>query len=163
VSIYLQSLLAGVFAAFLSTNGAACALLEFTDKIEKQGLEQARLENLKKQKQPRSHSDSASPLQANPSAIAFGSVVVGSESRQTVVISNPAEFSITVVRVVVQGSEFAIISPLKDRLVIPAHDELTFVLAFHPAVQGPCSGELLLEIDSAVGRFTRVKLEGRGG
>jgi len=79
-----------------------------------------------------------------------------------VVISNPAEFSVTLVRVVVRGSGFAIVSPHEDRLAIPAHGELTFTLTFHPVVQGTSSGDLLLEIDSAVSRFTRVMLNGRG-
>jgi hypothetical protein len=161
VSINVRLLLGGLFAAVLATSGSACALNDKVNKI--QGLEEAQVIQGLEKHPGRSRSDGTlSPLQANPSTVAFGSVVVASESRQTVVISNPAEFTITVVRVVVQGSGFAVVSPLGDRSVIPAHGELAFTLAFHPVVQGTCSGDLLLEIDSAVGRFTRVALTGRG-
>jgi len=87
--------------------------------------------------------------------------VVASQSRQTVVISNPADFPVTVVRVLVQGSGFALVSPIRAPSVIPAHGELAITLA-SPHLEGASSGDLLLEIDSAVGRFTRVGLKGRG-
>jgi hypothetical protein len=128
------------------------------------GLEYAEVVHSLEEKHPgRSRPDGTmSRLQANPSPLAFGDVVVGSESRQAVVISNPSDFTVTILRVAVQGSGFAIASSLGDRSVIPAHGELAFTLTFHPVVHGACSGELLLEIDSAVRRFARVALTGRG-
>jgi hypothetical protein len=154
-------LLAVLFGALLATSGSGCALVDRLNKI--QDLEEAQaIQSLEKQP-GRSRSDfTLSPLHANPSTVAFGTIVIASENRQTVVISNPSDFIVTVLRVSVHGSGFAIVRRLGGPSVIPAHGKLAFTLAFHPMVQGESSGDLILEIDSAGGRFTRVTLKGRG-
>jgi hypothetical protein len=153
-----------LLAGMLVTVGTGCALVRAVDKAGKiTGLEEAQVVQSLEKHQGRSRPDGTmSRLQANPSPVAFGDVVVGFESRQAVVISNPSNFTVTILSAAVQGSGFAILSPPGDRSVIPAHGELALTLTFHPVVQGACSGQLLLEIDSAVRRFTHVALTGAG-
>jgi hypothetical protein len=159
-------LLGGLLAAVIATSGLACRALEkavvkgATGDIP--GLTEAEVEKLKKKHPGDRPAGTTSRLQATPSPLAFGDVVVGAEGRQMVVISNPSEFAVTILSAAVQGSGFAIVSPLKDRSVIPGHGELAFTLTFRPVVQGACSGALLIEIDSAVSRFAQVTLKGQG-
>ena len=49
-----------------------------------------------------------------------------------------------------------------DHPVIPAQGQLALTIVFRPEQGRACSGHLLVEIDSAGGRFTRVPLNGRG-
>jgi hypothetical protein len=159
-------LLGGVLAAVIATSGSACKLLRQRHRPAElvPGLEEAQLTRSLKTKHPgRNRPDGTlSRLQATPSLLAFGDVGAGSEGRQAVVISNPSDFSVTIVSATIEGAGFAILSPVEDRSVIPAHEQLTFTVTFRPVVQGACSGELLLQIDSAVGRYTQVLLTGRG-
>jgi hypothetical protein len=153
-----------VVAAVLLTSGSGCAFLRGIDKVSKTpGLEEAQLVQPLKEKHPgRSRpNDDLSPLQADPPVLDFGQVPVASRTRRVVVISNPASFVMSVVRVTVQGCGFALDKQL-DQHVIPAHGDLVLTLAFRPVETGFCAGELLLESDSAVGRFTPVVLKGRG-
>jgi hypothetical protein len=149
-------------AAIASLPG--CALLEKVDKVSKiPGLEQAQVtEGLKGPHEPIGQGGPASPLQASPSDIDFGEKHVSSETHKTVVISSPFDFAVTVVHVTVQGCGFALAGQIDDRPVIPPHGQLALTVAFHPAAKQACSGLLLLEIDSAGGRFTRVGLKGQG-
>lgn len=142
----------------------ACAFLDTVDKVSKiPGLEEAQVvEPLKKGPAPPAHDGRVSALEATPPFLEFGPVPVGSESRKTVVISNPAGFAITILRTTVEGCGFQQAGALVDRPVIPAGGQLTFIVAFHPAQRGACSGLLFLEIDSAGGRMTRVQLHGSG-
>ena len=82
-------------------------------------------------------------------------------TRSVVVIANPLDFAVSVARVTVEGCGFSLAEQL-DQHIIPAHGDLVLTLAFQPVVTGACAGELLLEIDSANGRFTPVALNGRG-
>jgi hypothetical protein len=50
--------------------------------------------------------DSLSPLQADPPALDLGQVPVASATRRMVVIANPLDFAVSVVRVTVEGSGF---------------------------------------------------------
>ena len=142
----------------------ACALLEKVDKVSKiPGLEEAQVtEGLKGPHEPLGQGGPASPLQASPSDLDFGQKHVASESHETVVISSPFDFPVTLVRVTVQGCGFALAGQIVDRPVIAPHGQLVLTVSFHPAAKQACSGLLLLEIDSAGGRFTRVPLKGRG-
>jgi len=157
-------LLGALFAAAITTSGTGCALVRTVDRVDKiPGLEEAEVVQTLKKHPGRSRPDGTmSRLQAKPSPLTFGNVLVGSDNRQVVVISNPSDFTVTILSTAVHGAGFAILSPLVDRSVIPAHGQLTFTVTFHPGAQGACSGELLLEIDSAVRRFTQVPMTGRG-
>jgi hypothetical protein len=148
-------------AAGLTTSMSACA---FLDKVEKlPGREEAFVAGLNRPPGAKLHNAPASPLQAVPLALDFGEVRATSETQKTVTISSPFDFSVTVIRVTVQGCGFA--SPETqggDRPVILPHGQIAVTVSFRPAARQSCSGLLLVEIDSAGGRFTRVPLKGRG-
>jgi hypothetical protein len=143
-----------------------CALLERVDKVSKTpGLQEAQvLESLKKKAgTPVNMSGPSSPLQASPSELDFGRVPLPSERHATIVITNPAAFPLTVVQVVVEGDGFAVSSHPGDRYVIPAHGQLALTVAFKPTAPRAYSARrLLLVVDSAGGRLSRVRLTGRG-
>ena len=152
-------LIAGVIAF-----GPACRLVNGIDKVSKiPGLEEAQLrEGLEKSRGRAGGHGSASALQATPSIVDFGGAPVGSQQQQTLTITNPSTFPVTVLRVSVEGSGFALSGQAGTRVVVKPHEQLAMTVTFQPAAPGACSGHLLLEIDSAGGRFTRVELRGRG-
>ena len=162
-----RRLVSGFCVGVLLVTGSACLSRRFKPKkIEKdieRGLEQVRLHDLKRKIPGRSRpTGRLSPLQADPPALDFGQVPVASATRRVVVIANPLDFAVSVVRVTVEGCGFSLVDPL-DQHIIPAHGDLMLTLAFQPVVTGACTGQLLLEIDSASGRFTPpVPLTGRG-
>jgi len=140
---------------------SACAALDTAGKTSEK-VEEARLkERLAKGSEPTGPTGSASALKAIPSEMDFGRVPLSSESQRTVVISNPFAFAVSVVQTTVQGCGF-LLSSVAGRPLIPAQGQLALTIVFHPAQRRACSGLLLLEIDSAGGRFTRVPLKGRG-
>lgn len=87
---------------------------------------------------------------------------MGSKSTQTVTILNPFGFAVTVIRVTVEGCDFAMSGAAVDRVAIPAQGQLILAVMFEPTQHWTCSGILLLEFDSASRRFKRVPLKGRG-
>ena len=153
-----------VAAAIVITSHAACAVVNLIEKVGKTpGLEEAQLrEHLEKKPGRVGQHGPSSPLQATPARIDFGGVPVASKTAQTVTIVNPFGFPVTVIRVSVEGCDFAIAGEAAERATIPAHGELVYTVTFQPAQRRTCSGLLLLEIDSAGGRFTRVPVKGRG-
>jgi hypothetical protein len=150
--------------AVAALTAPACAFLDKVDKVSKiPGLEEAQLkEALKKPPGRMGQDEPSSPLQTTPSILDFGRAFVGSESQKTVVIFNPLDFPVTVIHVIVQGCGFALSGPPSNRPIIPPHGQLVLTVGFQPVARRACSGFLLLEIDSAGGRFTRVALTGRG-
>lgn len=143
-------------------SASACATLDKIGKASEK-LEEGRLQESlsKKSSEPNGQTGPVSALKAIPSGVDFGQVPVSSESHQTVVISNPFSFAVSVVQTTVQGCGF-LLSAVAGRPLIPAQGQLALTIVFHPAQRRACSGLLLLEIDSAGGRFTRVPLKGRG-
>ena len=142
-------------------SASACATLDKIGKASEK-LEEGRLqESLSKKSSEPTGQTAVSALKAVPSGVDFGEVPVSSESHQTVVISNPFAFAVSVVQTTVQGCGF-LLSAVAGRPLIPAQGQLALTIVFHPAQRRACSGLLLLEIDSAGGRFTRVPLKGRG-
>ena len=142
-----------------------CALLDQVDKVSKTpGLQEVQvLESLKKNAgTPVNMSGPSSPLQAFPSELVFGRVPLASERHETIVIANPAAFSLTVVQVGIEGDGFAVSRQPGDRHVIPAHGQLALTVVFKPTARRAYSALLLLVVDSAGGRLTRVRLTGRG-
>ena len=150
-------------AIAIITSQPACAFLDKVDKVSKvPGLEEAQLHNgLKKPPTGTVHTGPWSHLQAIPSVIEFGRIPIASKTQQTVVISNPADFPVTVIHVSVQGCDFGTSGDASD-ISIPARGTLAFTVTFQPAQRRACSGFLRLEIDSAGRRFTRVPITGRG-
>jgi ASPM-SPD-2-Hydin domain-containing protein len=151
-------------AAVTITSAPACAFLDKVEKVSKTpGLEEAQLtESLKTTGGPLGQDGVLSPLQATPSVVDFGRVPVASERQKALTVFNPSGFAVTVIRVTVQGCGFALSGQAGDRATIPAQGQLALTVAFQPATRRACSGFLLLEIDSAGGRLTRVPLTGRG-
>ena len=82
-------------------------------------------------------------------ALDFGGALVASERRAIVVISNPSEFAVTVTRVVVEGTGFAVSPQAASRADIPAHGQLSLTVLFQPLARRVCNGFLLIEIGSA--------------
>ena len=154
-----------IWFVVLAISSQACAVLDITDKVSKiPGLEEAqRRKDMEKDRASNGQGGRASQLHATPSAIAFGDVPVASTTQRAVVVSNPATFPVTVIHASVQGGcDFAISNNLGNGLIVAAHGDMTFTITFLPTQRRACSGSLLLEIDSAGGRFMRVPIEGRG-
>jgi hypothetical protein len=160
-SIAARRHLACVVTAVILTQ-PACALLDKIEKISNNPGVVAAQRHKDSQRPPAStaQTGSESHLAATPQAIAFGRTPVGSKAQQTVVFSNPAAFPVTVVRITVDGCGFTI--PAGDGFIIAPHGEVAVTVTFQPADRGECSGFMLLEIDSAAGRLTRVPIHGRG-
>jgi len=149
----------------LAISSQACAVLDIADKVSKTpGLEEAqRRKGMERDRASDGHGGRASQLHATPSAIAFGDVPVASTTQRAVVVSNPATFPVTLIHATVQGEcDFAMSNNPGNGLIVAAHGDMTFTITFLPTQRRACSGSLLLEIDSAGGRFMRVPIEGRG-
>lgn len=155
----------------LAIGSQACGVLETTDKVSKiPGFEEAqRRKGMEKDRASDGQGGRASQLRAIPSAIAFGDVPVASTTQRAVVVSNPASFPVTVIHASlqvihasVQGRDFAMSNNPGNGLIVAAHGDMAFTITFLPTQRRACSGSLLLEVDSAGGRFMRVPIEGRG-
>ena len=153
-------LLAGAVVA--GTSG--CTFLDWVNKKqppEVPGQMQARLERLKKEAGGGSVGNPASMIHASPESVDFGDSRLHVESQRTIVFSNPAPFAVTVVKANTDGTAFTWANPASQS-VIPAGGQLTLTVTFRPAEPHRYSDSLWLEIDTAGGRFTRVRLNGRG-
>ena len=142
----------------------ACATLDKIDKVSNPpGSEAGRLtEQLKKRSEPVSKGRSSSLLRAAPPVVDFGNIQVASDNQQQVKIFNPHEFAVTVVHVTVEGCGFALLTGGDERQEVASRSELILGVVFRPMERRACSGALLLEVDSAAGRLTRVPLLGTG-
>jgi Abnormal spindle-like microcephaly-assoc'd, ASPM-SPD-2-Hydin len=138
----------------------ACAVLETIDKIEKiPGLEETRARKAQEKRPADTKPSSIAQLQANPPQVRFDSVPVTSQRQQVVVVSNPATFPVTIVDVSVTGCDFAVLRGGSS--IVAAESDVTFTVTFQPSQRRTCSGALLIEIDSAGGRFMRIPLRGQ--
>jgi len=146
----------------LAISSQACAVLDIVSKTP--GLEEAqRRKSMEKDRASDGEGGRASQLHATPPAIAFGDVPVSSTTQRAVVVSNLATFPVTVIHATAQGGcDFAMSNNPGNGLIVAAHGNITFTITFLPTQRRACSGSLLLEIDSAGGRFMRVPIEGRG-
>ena len=138
----------------------ACETIDRVHKIP--GLEDAQVRDAMR-KRPR---DSGEPsgtaqLQANPPQVRFDSVPVASQRQQVIVVSNPATFPVTIVHVSLTGCDFAVLSGAGPSAIVSAKSDITFTVTFQPSQRRTCSGALLIEIDSAGGRFMRIPLRGQ--
>ena len=154
---------AWLVAASLTAHGPACALAEGIDKVSKiPGLEEAQARQGFEKTPARWTRDGLSVLQASPPSLDFGRVPLYSQHPQTVTISNPSVFAVTVVRMSVEGCGFALSRQAPDRPIIAPQEHLSLSVIFQPVARRACTGRLLVEIDSAGGRWTEVVLKGRG-
>jgi hypothetical protein len=155
---------AWLVAASLTAHGPACALAEGIDKVSKiPGLEEAQVrQGFEKTPGRWTRDGRLSVLQASPPSLDFGRVPMYSQNPQTVTISNPSAFAVTVVHMSVEGCGFTLSRQIPDRPIIAPRGQLSLSVIFQPVTRRACTGRLLVEIDSAGGRWTEVVLKGRG-
>jgi hypothetical protein len=141
-----------------------CAIAEKIDKASNPpDLTEVWLrEQMKEPGESLGRGTSLSRLRAIPAAVDFGQVQVASDNQRQLAISNPSEFEVTIIHATIQGCGFALLAGGDQRQVVAAKSQLVFAVAFRPMDRRTCSGTLILEIDSAGGRLTRVPLTGTG-
>jgi hypothetical protein len=152
-----------VFTALIVLNAAGCKPLQWIDKHsppEVPGEEKARLERLKKEAGPPG-TNISSVLRVSPQALDFGTVPVRSARTQAITIANPSAFDVTVVGVVLDGEGFTL-ENRTERVTLPAHDQFELTIRFRPLERRAYTGRVVLEIDAAGARFTRVLVRGSG-
>lgn len=150
-----------VLALFAGGTVSCSAIEPVTKGIEK--VETARAaERARKPATPTVHRDRASPLQARPSTLDFRNVPIGADDQRTVMITSPFSFAVTVLNVLVEGDRFGLTNASAGPRVIPPYGQLAVAVTFHPTAKERSSGQLIVELDTAGGRFTRVSLSGAG-
>jgi hypothetical protein len=80
-------------------------------------------------------------LQTSPASIDFGSLIVKGNAKQTLVISNPGNANITVSKVVLSGTAFAL-SQHPSQFELRPLQETSLVVTFHPQTKGSAKGSL---------------------
>ena len=157
-----QNIVAWGLAVTTVASVPACAFLDTTSKVLTEVEEAQRAEARRKPPAPIRRDEPLSPLRATPGSVDFGRVPVASDHHQEVVISNPSAFAVTVVHTTIQGCGFVLADGTGDRHVVAAQGQLVVTVDFRPDARRACSGLLLLELDSAGGRFMEVPLKGQG-
>ncbi|MGQ0736595.1 MAG: Ig-like domain-containing protein [Acidobacteriota bacterium] len=104
----------------------------------------------------------SAPVDVNTRSLDFGTTVVGGRTIRVLTLSNTAAFTLTVKAARFNGSCFDVAPTASLPLVIPPKGQAELPVVFSPASPGICPGTLVLEVDSAGGRFKQVRLEGRG-
>jgi Abnormal spindle-like microcephaly-assoc'd, ASPM-SPD-2-Hydin len=84
---------------------------------------------------------SGAALNASPSSIAFGSVVIGSHPSRTVTLKNTGTSSISISQMAVSGSVFAV-SGISVPLTLPGGQATSFAVTFTPAASGADNGNV---------------------
>jgi len=97
---------------------------------------------------------------ADPASVDFGTARVGTTATESVTLSNPTGIALTVIDVTFSRPCFELVSTLP--LEIPGKSEAPLAIEFRPLAPGLCSGEMVLEIDAAGGRFRKVPVRGYG-
>lgn len=80
-------------------------------------------------------------LTLNPGSIAFGNVVVGSNSSQTVTVTNTGNSSATITQVSASGTGFSV-SGITVPITLNAGQSATFSAVFDPTAAGNASGSI---------------------
>lgn len=119
-------------------------------------------ERARKPPKPGGRRDQASPLQAYPSTVDFGQITVAGTGHRTVTITSPFSFPVTIADVVVQGEGFGLDSGSSGPRTITPFGQVAIDVIFHPTAKIRSSGRLIVELDTAGDRFTRVSLRGDG-
>jgi len=99
-------------------------------------------------------------LSIAPSSTNFGNVAIGSDSIQSVVLSNSSASSITISQANVAGNEFSI-SGLSLPLTLAVNQNSTFSVTFTPPVTGTVTGSVSL-VSNATNSPTTETLSGTG-
>ena len=91
---------------------------------------------------------SGAALSASPSSVAFGSVVIGNNSSQTVTLKNTGTSSISISQVAVSGSAFAV-SGISAPLTLTGGESTSFPVTFTPTASGAVSGSVTVTSTAA--------------
>ena len=86
-------------------------------------------------------------LGASPASESFGSVTVGSQSSQTVTLTNNTGSTVNISQAVVSGSGFTL-SGITTPLTLDASKSATFTVTFAPKATGSASGNVTITSDA---------------
>lgn len=98
-------------------------------------------------------------LSANPAAIAFGNVNVGSSANQNITITNTGNSSTSITQITVNGQNVAV-SGISTPLTLAPSQSAALNVQYSPAAAGSLSGSI--SIVNAQGQATAVSLTGSG-
>ncbi|MGB0033913.1 MAG: choice-of-anchor D domain-containing protein, partial [Candidatus Acidiferrales bacterium] len=99
-------------------------------------------------------------LTANPGSIPFGNVVVGSNSSQTITLTNNGNTSVTISQASVTGVGFSM-SGLATPLTLTSGQSTTFTSRFAPTVTGNAAGTITITSNASNPTLT-IALSGTG-
>src|SRR6266581_1255627 len=99
-------------------------------------------------------------LSANPGSIAFGNIVVGNTSTQTITLANSGSTNVTISQISLSGTGFNA-SGLATPMTLAAGQSATFTAQFAPAAAGNTSGSITLTSDASNPTLT-IALSGTG-
>jgi uncharacterized protein (DUF58 family) len=99
-------------------------------------------------------------LTVSPTSLAFGNILVGSSSSQTVTLTNTGNSSLTISQATVTGAGFSL-SGLTLPLTLAVAQSSAFTVQFAPTVTGSVIGSASL-IGNAPGSPTTIALSGTG-
>jgi hypothetical protein len=85
----------------------------------------------------------SSTLGASPATVSFGNIAVGSNSQQTVTLTNTGNASATISSLVATGSGFSVMG-LATPVTIGANQSASFTAQFAPATTGAASGSITI-------------------
>ena len=101
-----------------------------------------------------------STLGANPSSVAFGSVVVGTNSSQTITLTNSGNASVTISQASVSGTGFSM-SGMSSPMTLTAGQSTSLSAVFNPAAAGSASGTITVSSNASDPTLT-IALSGTG-
>lgn len=85
----------------------------------------------------------SSTLAASPATVSFGNIAVGSNSQQTVTLTNTGNASATISSLIATGSGFSVMG-LATPVTIGANQSASFTAQFAPATTGAASGSITI-------------------
>jgi hypothetical protein len=148
-------------AALVAVSVTGCKFLDFTEKVDG-AIERARIDRDRARGPTAlaSQGESSPLLERTPPSVDFGVVRIGADGTQTISLTNPAAFVVTVINATVTRPEFSTTVPVAP-FDVPAHGQVSLTLMFRPLENKDVSGSLQLELDTAGSRFVRIPLKGR--
>lgn len=99
-------------------------------------------------------------LSANPTALSFGSVTIGSNGTQTVTLTNTGNSAVTILQISVAGTGFSY-SGLALPITLSAGQSTSFNVIFAPATSGSLTGTATA-VSNATNSPTTISLSGSG-
>lgn len=102
----------------------------------------------------------SSTLGASPASVSFGTVAVGSNSQQTVTLTNSGNASATISAIASTGTGFSV-TGLTAPVTLAASQAITFVAQFAPTTSGSASGSVTIT-SSANNSSLSIPVSGAG-